>query len=106
MAPTPNPKQQPPRRPRLWPWLLALTFLGLVMGGLLTVLPFAGLAISLVLLVLGVVGMAVFHYAMWAYIGEGPPEKPQPPIPPDLQGRRGPPHRNGSSRPGDPFYCK
>jgi hypothetical protein len=85
--------------------LLALLVLGLVCGVLLALMPLNWMLISLVLLLLGVVGMILFHYAMWAYIGE-PEEEPAPTIPPDLQGKRGPPHRNGSHRPGDPFYCK
>jgi hypothetical protein len=87
------------------PLILAMAALGVAIALLLVLLPLNWMLISLVLLVLGLAVMVLFHYAMWAYIEDEPPPD-EPVIPPDLQGRRGPPHRNGDRRPGDPFYCK
>jgi hypothetical protein len=98
------PPTGPPKPPRPLPWVLALLALALVIGVLVILLPMSWMLISLVLLFLGVVALVLFHYTMWAYIGDDPPQEPT--IPPDHQGKRGPPHRNGSHRPGDPFYSK
>lgn len=92
------------RPARFLPWLLASLAVTLVFAVLAYLLPSNWLLISLLLLVLGFVALVVFHYTMWAYIGDDPPREPT--IPPDLQGKRGPPHRNGTPRPGDPFYSK
>lgn len=90
---------------RLFYWMMALLVLGVISTVLLILLPLNGWVIATILLFLGILMLVAGHYAFWAWLQSEEPDQPVV-IPPDPQGRRGPPHRNGSARPGDPFYCK
>jgi len=106
MSAIPPPPPPPKRRySRTFFWGMILLGLAAVVGVLLLLMPLNGAVVATILLLVGVLVLVALHYAMWAWLEESPSNDPVV-VPPDPQGRRGPPHRNGSPRPGDPSYTK